>query len=263
MAFRVGMTEHGDAGRNLAWTETIKSVNCAILITKSITKDFANAVLSCPKPVIIHCTCTGWGGTEMEPGVVPYWTQLNSLKHLIEAGFPAHRCVLRLDPILPYMNGIEAAETVLQYFYSLNLGVHRVRVSVVDDYKHVKQRFRDSGWPTIYPGTNFYASQEQMTAVIQMLARNKKDKIFFETCAESQLARLADSLGYRNLVTEEGCLSLNDLFLMGFEGFSKTSFGINPQNRSGCHCLSCKTELLGRQNKHPCQNKCKYCFWRN
>lgn len=261
MSFCVGVTEHGDAGRNLAWVETIKNVNCAILITKSITCDFAQAVLNCPKPIIIHCTCTGWGSTQMEPGVVPYWVQLNSLKHLIEAGFPAYRCVLRLDPILPYMNGIEGAEAVLQHFYSLNLGVSRVRISVVDDYKHVKQRFRDAGWETIYPGTNFYASQEQMTQIIQMLARNKRDKVFFETCAESQLARIADSLGYRGLIHEEGCVSLSDLFLLGFEGFSKEQFGINPQHRSGCRCLSCKKELLS--GRHPCQNNCKYCFWRD
>lgn len=261
MAFCIGITERGDAGRNLDWTKTIDGVNGAILITKTITRDFANAVLNCGKPLIIHCTCTGWGGTAMEPNVFPYQVQLNSLKHLIEAGFPAHRCVLRIDPIIPISNGIEVAEAVLQYFYSLNLGVSRVRISVVDDYKHVKQRFAEMGWNSIYPGNNFYADTEQLKAVINMLNRNRKDKVFFETCAEHRLVSLAEFLGYRGLLTEQGCVSKADLFLMDFEGYAQGQFGLNPQNRNGCCCLSCKTELLTK--RHPCENGCKYCFWKN
>lgn len=261
MAFCVGVTERGDAGRDLSWVETIKQVPCAILITKTITRDFAEAVLNCNKPVIIHATCTGWGGSEMEPNVFPYQTQLNSLKHLIDAGFPAHRCVLRLDPIIPAFGGIQVAEQVLQYFYSLNTGVSRVRISVVDDYKHVKERFAKHGWQSIYPSKNFYADDYQLAEVIQMLIRNQRDKVFFEICAEHRLMQIANRIGCRGLLAEEGCVSLSDLFLMGFEGFSKQQFGVNPQNRNGCHCLSCKKELLSR--RHPCENGCQYCFWKD
>ena len=35
----------------------------------------------------------------------------------------------------------------------------------------------------------------------------------------------------------------------------------NPQKRTGCHCLSCKTELLTPRVK--CEHNCVYCFWKS
>lgn len=36
---------------------------------------------------------------------------------------------------------------------------------------------------------------------------------------------------------------------------------VNKQNRSGCLCLSCKTELLAE--KHRCPHQCVYCYWQD
>lgn len=49
-------------------------------------------------PIVVHCTCTGWGHTRMEPNVPDYKQQLSQMKKLIESGFPASRMVLRIDP---------------------------------------------------------------------------------------------------------------------------------------------------------------------
>ena len=68
-----------------------------------------------------------------------------SLKDLIDRGFPAENCVLRIDPIFPSEKGIERVENVLDYFATLKTGVDRVRVSIVDEYKHVKFRYYNRG----------------------------------------------------------------------------------------------------------------------
>ena len=72
----------------------------------------------------------------------------------------------------------------------------------------------------------------------------------FETCAEAGLARLI----YNSEIT--GCVSDKDLQIMGLYTVPMTE---NPQNRNGCHCLSCKTELL--TERKPCKHGCVYCYW--
>lgn len=42
---RIGITEHGDAGINLAWLSKIDSVDGMILITKNLTEQFAESVI--------------------------------------------------------------------------------------------------------------------------------------------------------------------------------------------------------------------------
>lgn len=78
----------------------------------------------------------------------------------IEHGFPADHCVLRIDPIFPSKKGMERVMQVLHYFMSLNTGVARIRISLVDEYKHVKERYYKWGWTPLY-GDNFYPSCEQ------------------------------------------------------------------------------------------------------
>lgn len=253
---KIGITERGDAARDLSWTNTLNSYDGAILITKTITTDFAHAVLNAKKPLIVHCTCTGYGGTELEPNVFDYKTQLNSMKHLIDAGFSKHNVVLRIDPIFPTQKGLRNAANVLEYFLTLNTGVTRVRFSIVDEYRHVRERFAAKGWGPVYQ--NGKPSQAQLDGVLQLLETYHRDHLFFESCAEHMLAQRAEELGKRYLFEEVGCISREDLFLMGFENIQK--FGINPQQRTGCRCLSCKSEMLS--NKKPCPNGCIYCYWR-
>lgn len=76
----------------------------------------------------------------------------------------------------------------------------------------------------------------------------------YEVCAEDYLAkRLRDSMII-------GCISPKDLRIMGIPYANLNELSINPQNRKGCHCLSCKTELL--TDRKQCPNGCVYCFWK-
>lgn len=247
---KIGITERGDAGINLEWKDKLKDVDGSILITKNITDEFIDAVLSSDKPLIVHCTCTGWGHTAVEPNVPDYKYQLMQLKKLINKGFPADNCVLRIDPIFPSEKGIERFHSVMKKFISMDLKVKRIRVSIIDEYKHIKDRYLQRHWKPLYPGTAMYADKNQINLVSDAL--QEYPNYIFETCAEDDLARIC-------INTEMcGCISKKDLNIMGLsiEG-NETE---NPQNRKGCHCLSCKTELLS--SRHPCKNGCIYCYWK-
>ena len=247
---KIGITERGDAGINLAWVAKINQVDGLVLITKNITETFALNVLdlySKGYKIIVHCTCTGYGHSELEPNVPDYKTQLNSLKNMIDRGFPADHCVLRIDPIFPSERGLNRVRDVLHYFMSLNTGVTRIRISLVDEYKHVKERYRQRGWNPLY-GNNFYPSYEQKKLVADVL---NQYSFLYELCAEDEFLKM---LNNGQII---GCISSKDLHIMGIPTEAMT---INPQNRKGCHCLSCKTELL--TDRKPCPHGCVYCFWR-
>lgn len=250
---KIGITERGDAGLNLVWKDKLKTLNGAILITKNLTNEFIWHVLrNQDVPIIIHVTCTGYGGSELEPNVPLMDYQFKKTVELINKGFPASNIVLRIDPIFPTEKGLFKAKQVIECYkrtlYFMN--VNRIRVSILDEYKHVKQRFINKGWYAIY-GNNQFASDEQIQSVAELLG--EYPDITFETCAESKLAAFS-----KGNIQEIGCISVKDLDIMeiNHEGLAMYE---NPQHRAGCHCLSCKTELL--ENKHRCPHGCEYCYW--
>lgn len=251
---RIGITERGDAGIDLSWTGRLDSVNGAILITKNLMDGFCRAVLDSKDhhPLIIHAGCTGWGGSALEPRVPRYHDQLGRLSKLITDGFPAKRCVLRIDPIIPTPAGLDAVRHVLNYAANdPNLAHLRVRISVLDEYKHVKERLTAKGYSPFYPNGAFQASPEQFDAVRRMLEQTHTESGFhFETCAEP-------ALGDSDAIERCGCISAKDLDLMGLPA---PDTGVNPQHRHGCLCLSCKHELLS--NRKQCPHGCLYCYWR-
>lgn len=251
----IGVTERGDAGYDMGWVEPIRTgtVDAAVLITKSITnlmlRNLADLTREGFQNIILHCGCTGRGGTVLEPCAPDYMTQLRSLQAALDADFPLERCVLRIDPIIPDKDGLNAAWLVLRDASAMfDMKKLRVRISVMDDYKHVKARFRAAGLEPVYPDDQFYASREQFGQV-QRLCGMYPD-IQFETCAERFLQGPN--------IQAMGCISDRDLALCGIRRTG--SAGVNPQNRSGCLCLSGKRELLA--NRRQCPNKCLYCYWR-
>lgn len=255
---RIGITERGDAGINQKWFPQVMNgtVDGAVLITKHITKPFMENVLKCHKAgrkLIVHATCTGWGGTVVEPNVPPYGDQLDALKNLIDSGFPKENCVLRIDPIMPSEKGLALVRNVIASAESKGIlpGV-RIRVSIFDEYRHVKKRLADKGFQSFYPGSDFQASAEQFKRTAQILS--EYDYVFY-TCAEPKLARY----GKPGHIKHTGCISAEDLKLMGLSMPDDTS--VNKQNRGGCLCLSCKTELL--TEKYRCPHQCIYCYWKD
>lgn len=253
----IGVTERGDAGTDFSWHKKLEDPEWAgaVLITKRLSPEFNKLVLSAPKPAVLHCTCTGNGGTWVEPNAPDYRTQLDLLSELIGAGFPANRVVLRIDPVIPVPEFLGNSAAVLDYVLEKRIPVSRVRFSVLDQYPHVIKRLEALGKPPFYPHVNgrysFYAPYSMKKAVTDML---RKYPFTFESCAEDWAA----DMGPGKFVAR-GCVSETDLALMGIP--VSAGMSSNPQGRTGCHCLSCKAELLTR--RRPCPNACVYCYWKN
>lgn len=252
---KIGITERGDAGLDYTWHDKLANheVNGAVLITKNISPLFIKKVMELYNAgftqIIIHCGCTGWGETIIEPNVPQYKTQLQGICDLIRCGFPINNLVLRIDPIFPTQNGLRRVCKVIEHAKSIGLLPQiRVRISVLDEYKHVKERFKELGYQPIY-GDSFYAPKQMMDDVVKTLSQFD---IQFECCAENLLSN-------GNQFIHTGCISERDLRIMGLD--IPTNMLQNMQQRNGCKCLSCKTELLTQ--KHQCPHKCAYCYWRN
>lgn len=259
---KIGFTERGDGGRNLDWIAACKNrkVDGAVIVTKTLTASCGYGMLELHNegfPLILHATTTGWGGTPMEPHVYDYHTQLSAVQHLIQEGFPADRVVIRVDPIIPKQEGLARAEAVIRQANRMGLLEQgRLRISVLDEYTHTKTRMQSRGYTPCYPSGQFYASPGQFKAVAELLDNlNRKLGLTFETCAEPMLSKYMTT----NSIRHTGCLSEEDLRRMGLPMPDKKA--VNGQNRHGCLCLTCKTELLSR--RHPCANQCAYCYWKD
>lgn len=253
---RIGITEQGDAGLNFNWLPKLQSGNYegAVLITKNANAKFIENVLTLYKTfqnIVLHIGCTGLGGTFIEPHVPEYTFQLHAIEQLLQKGFPADHIVLRTDPIIPTDEGLKQLQTVLTDFSSRNTSVKRVRFSILDEYKHVKERLKQAGFQPFYNG--FYATPEMMHATADILAAFPN--LNFESCAEDKFI-MSHKL---TNVTGCGCISSNELELFGLHP-NKVMLE-NMQHRNGCHCLSCKTELLNE--KFRCPHQCIYCYWRD
>lgn len=252
---KIGITERGDASLDYSWVAPVENneVDGVVLITKNLTPKFIDEVYrlhNMGKKIIVHATCTGWGGTMVEPNVPIYTEQLMAMKDLLDMGFPYNRLVLRIDPIIPTPNGVARVCEVLNDALALDIlpGV-RVRISVLDEYKHVKERIKAAGKKPFYPEGQWQASDAQMKYLSDNL---NKYNLTFYTCAESKLK------GDEGRFAIAGCISKMDLEILDLPA---EDMDINPQNRKGCTCLSCKTELL--KCSRQCAHKCIYCYWRN
>ncbi len=254
----IGCTERGDPSLSYLWLVRLNEVDGAILATKYLTDKFINRVLTCNKNglnLIIHCNCTGYGSTLLEPNAPPYYTQLKQFKKIIDKGFPAERTVLAIDPIFPSQKGLQRVNEVLSYaFDNLKIPTKRIRISLVDEYKTVRDRYKDKGWKPLYNG-QFQPSKQQLLDVTKTLKPwYNKLHIKFELCAEEELFKLSDEI-----YDDCGCISEKDLEIFKIR-INRTPF-FNKQFRKGCHCLDCKEELLDYISKCRCNYGCVYCYW--
>lgn len=259
--FRMGFTESGDAGINLGWRKKLDECVGAILITKDVNERFRRAVLdevAHSRKIIVHATCTGWGATEIEPGVPNARVQLDNTLHLIQEGFDADKVVLRIDPIFPNTKGVSRALAVLAYAQQIGLLSMpiRIRISIYDEYDHVRKRVLARGWKLIYDDeralkkTRAQANDDEMKFVYEHL-RKHFPEVTFHTCAEPRL--LGDGIDHA------GCLSVKDYELLGLDA-PAVAGNIGKQRPGTCMCLGYKKELLA--TRHPCKHNCIYCYWR-
>lgn len=239
----IGTTETGDAGLDLSWTGKLGKVDAALLITKRLTDDFLQAVMQCREKVMVHATCTGYGGTILEPRVPDVAWQLSQVRKLLAAGFPAEQLTVRIDPIIPTARGLQRAQAVVDGVCDC---VSRFRISVLDMYPHVRKRFVDAGLPLPY-GNRFSASDAQFALVDAWLAC-QRGKGKFSCCAEPKLQNC----------THEGCVSEGEIRRLGLK--LDRAYGKGFQRKT-CTCLGCKRQMLS--GKGRCAHGCLYCYWKD
>ena len=232
---KIGITERGDAGLDFSWMQplAIKSVDAAILITKAPYKLLG---LNLPKNIIVHCTITGLG-QRYEPGVATTETNLNAYDTLVRELGP-DRVVLRVDPIIPVGDELKRAMDVIAHAKG------RIRISFMDMYPHVKDRFRKAGIEIPYH--DFHASKHiriaAYNAICEMHESLAGKEYSVEVCGEPDLFCT-------------GCVSRRDLEALELEGGT-----LGGKQRYACCCLAEKVELL--KDRKPCAHGCLYCYWR-
>lgn len=238
---KFGITEAGDAGLDFSWKDKLLEGN--IIITKHMTvrnKTLNELLLKNKDRIILHATCTGYGGTRMEPNVPKPYEIYQGVRELINAGFPASHIVLRIDPIIPTLKGIDKMTQPLILFE--DTGVKRVRYSIIDMYRHVKQRFmKEYG---NLPFDSFKAPNYIIENLLEAI-EPYREYYEFEACAEE----LPDLLG---------CISKKDYEILGIDPSLASLGGFQ---RSTCACCAGKTELLS--NKKRCPSGCLYCYWKD
>lgn len=241
---KFGITERGDIAFDDGWIKKLETneVQAAVLISKGLpTKPGAEAMRKMKDKIIFHATTTGYGGTVVEPNVLPYEKRLENLKGFCEAySFPANHIVIRVDPIIPTPKGLALAQKVISK--AQKLGFKRFRFSFIDIYRHVAKRFTDKGLP-VPPGIN-QADPKEIAKFYAFLKKKQTEGLTFESCAESD-------------EFQAGCISQKDFKLCGL---NTNELNI-PQKRQRQACLCCgnKTELLTR--KQRCPHQCLYCYW--
>lgn len=238
---RIGITEAGEVSFDLSVFDRLYKGN--IIITKRLTDKLIDKLVEHQDKIILHITCTGYGGTVLEPLVPTVEQTYEKFSQLISKGFPISHVVLRIDPCIPTEKGKERMVNVVEAFK--DSGIQRVRFSVLDVYKHVKERFTDKGLPIPYE--TFHAPlQDRMELYSILQAYGSNYRFDVEACGEPGI----DSIS---------CLSQKDIDILGLQ--NEITLVGNKEQRTSCHCPVNKTELL-RGKPHQCNNACLYCFWK-
>lgn len=241
-----GITETGDPAFVSGWEKRLLDVN--IVISKELTDEMIEKLVDNQNKVIFHHTVTGLGGSVFEPGVKEQNHELEQARKLFDAGFPISHYVLRVDPIVPVnKETIDKAFSVLSNWLTFGKRL-RCRISIMDLYNHVKERFWEN---SIQVQFGFTASD----SVFDYIARKTgewKDHYEFECCAEPKLATVP-------WIDSCGCASEKDLRILGLDP-SEYGRPENPQRKT-CMCLA-KKQILGVKPSR-CEHKCLYCFWRD
>lgn len=219
----IGVTEHCDPTVDLSWLEWVKN-RPAIIISKNPGKLLP--LINPNMNIIIHCTITGLGHSVYEPNIPPYEDSLRAYHYICDL-MGKERVVLRIDPIIDTL-GLDYARTLNQLKREAE---SRVRISFLDLYPHVIQRFKNKGIEL--KRTVFHMPLEQRINIWNTLGKP-------EVCGEPDM-----------IVTP--CVSELDCQILGVSPNDKTK-----DQRFTCACLANKRELL----KAKCTYNCLYCYWK-
>lgn len=246
----VGITETYDPCFVPDWETKLLDAN--IIISKELNDEMIEKLLITQDRVIFHHTVTGHGNFILEPGVNTFVEEFQQFKKLIERGFPISHYVLRVDPIIP-LNDVCLHKTIsVLYLWALYLRTNnqrlRCRISMIDMYKHVRERIlKETKLPV--PWETFKAPKEVFEKVEEQLVKFK-DVFAFESCAENDFNP--------TLVTKIGCASNADLVILNQD---PSDYGMpEKKQREDCMCLA-KKQILGVRPSR-CKHNCRYCFWK-
>lgn len=248
---RIGITEISDPAFHLDIFDRLYKGN--IIITKSLTPALIEKLVENKDKCILHVCVTGFGGSKIEPFVPPVAATYNRVVELINKGFPVDHIVLRIDPIVPTEKGHLTAIGVIMTFKGL--GIKRVRISFLDMYKHVKERFNEKHipMPDNYDINGFHANDSarlQSWSEINKLCSEYGMEV--EMCGEPPI----DGTDFKTI----GCLSQKDIDILGLTDEIKLEG--KKDGRKECQCPSNKYELI-KDKPHQCSNACLYCFWKS
>ena len=248
-----------------SWINRVQGFDFVLYITKVLNPHIIKLLTDGESPIsyqnkasVIHLTCTGWGGTFLEPNVVSRETFKDKAAQLIAAGYPKDRLVWRVDPIIPIKEGLEKFKASVDL--AISLGIYRIRASVMQLYKHSYERIKET--PIIDEINSIYkgkfwpdkdASWEFMVELLDIVQSFKEEHsdISFEACASSMLHKC----GFKDIP----CMSEFDLNINGFE--PNSSWGMmHGTQRAGCSCLLKQQLIPGGFSRGRCPNKCLYCY---
>lgn len=238
---RWGITETGEVAFNLDCFDNLYMGNT--IITKRLTDKLIDKIVENKEKIILHLTVTGHGGDILEPLVPTVYQTREKFSILIEKGFPVEQVVLRIDPIIPTRKGMDIALSVIDAFKDCR--IKRVRISFLDMYNHVKERFKEAELPLPYE--SFHADINlRLKCLEEIKAKGLKFGFDIEACGEPGIESIP-------------CLSQKDVDILGLT--DKITLIGSAEQRGNCHCPSNKTQIL-RERPHRCANKCLYCFWK-
>lgn len=253
---KIGVTETYDPCFDYSWVDNLKDAN--IIITKNLTDRMIEELVKHKNKCILHFTVTGWGGTEIEPNA-PTWQQSYvQFRKLIDLGFPIEQFVLRVDPIIPNNYGLHLLSEILNTF--ICIGKIRCRISILDLYRHVKDRFQDlskrTNWDPIYklPWWSWNIPDpiaRKVLDVLKIYAHNYD----FSACAEPIFKVIDPS---QDIIKQIGCVSQTDLDLLGIH---EQVEGKSSQ-RPTCLCCANKIQIIKRKPGR-CPHGCIYCYWKD
>lgn len=238
---QVGITETGEIAFNLDAFNNLRRAN--IIITKRLTDALIEKLIEHQDKIILHLTCTGMGGTVIEPFVPTADEILRKFSALIEKGFPISHVVLRVDPIIPTPKGVKTALSVVKKFVNGFPDLPRIRWSSIDMYEHVLACFKEKGITP--PFETFSASKVKINALYSILQGiGYVNGIDIEACGEN---------GFN-----QPCISQRDLDILGITDIVLTG---SAEQRNTCHCPANKVQLIHDKPKR-CANSCLYCYWK-
>ena len=241
-----GFTNNGDPSLNFSWLDNINSVDGIVVMSKGVGERFEDALVENSGKIIYHATCTGLGGTRLEPNVPPVSEKFSHIGRLLKKGFPVSHIVLRVDPLMPLswtdaLNGALCIDYVGTLKKTLDsacaLGIRRVKYSHLKVTKTIEKALKSVCAEFAYSAYDSFADLSSLNPSLS-----------YEACCSS-------SSDQSQCV---GCISDIDTEILGMKREFKLQRSKNLD--TVCQCPDNRLEMLFNGNKFDCSFGCVYCY---